>query len=75
MTPAEFARALRSTRADPNSASVLAAYKVLVDGLGVRAAAREVGLSPTPVSVACRRIRRVATTCPTCGRDYQEDDK
>ena len=64
MTAAEF------WAAQPGSGmATKAAYLVLVDGLGIREAARQAGVDPGAVSRACKVIRAaVAGNCPECGR-------
>lgn len=52
-----------------DSVAAKAAYLVLVDGLGVREAARQAKVDPGAVSRACKTIRAaVAGNCPECGR-------
>lgn len=72
MTAAEFAAALSRTGSSPGAPSILAARRVLVDGMSVHGAAVEQGIRPSAVHVAVRRIRRAAelTACPQCGRDF-----
>lgn len=64
MTAAEFCAAQPG-----DGAAAKAAYLVLVDGLGVREAARQAKVDPGAVSRACKTIRAaVAGKCPECGR-------
>lgn len=45
-----------------------AAYRVLVDGLTLGQASREVGVDISAVSRLCKRIRELhADGCPVCG--------
>jgi len=65
MTPTQFAKALGSTRMDPEGKTAQAVRLVLCDGLSDNAAARAVGISPSAVTRA--RARLVPRErCPHC---------
>lgn len=69
VTAREFDRIVRAAKL--SGRAVQAARLVLVDGLGVRAAAREAGLSgPAAVTRTVARIQAVKI-CPTCGQPIQ----
>lgn len=70
MTPEDFAAALSATDADPRSRTSRAARRALVDGLTPHAAAVELGLKPSAVYRAVKRISEISIlgVCPTCGR-------
>ena len=72
MTPAAFETARQRTRCRADSRAVIAARRVLVDGISRHQAAREAGVSASAVCKACIRIESAATTCPTCSRPYQD---
>lgn len=65
MTAAEFTR--RVSAAGLSGRAVAAARRVLVEGLGVRAAARECEVNATAVSRAVAKIRAL-TLCRCCGQ-------
>ena len=69
MTSADFKH--RVAASGISGRAVQAARLVLVGGLGVRAAAREAGLSgPAAVTRTVARIQAVKI-CPTCGQPIQ----
>ena len=63
MKPADFDKFVSA--ADLNARSVAACRLVLVDGLGVREAAREVGMDASCVSRMLKKIPR--EVCKCCG--------
>ena len=75
MTAAEFANLASLLPGSPGR-SREAGRRVLVDGLGVNEAAREVGIKPSAVSRLVTRVRWLHSAgCPTCGRPVSEDCK
>lgn len=63
MKPADFDKCVSA--ADLNAKSVAACRLVLVDGLGVREAAREAGVAASSVS---RMLRKIPSgVCKCCG--------
>lgn len=74
MTPADLARAIALTGADPDSATMRACRRALVDGLSAYAAAREQGIGHPGVYRGAAKLRAALArpTCPTCGRPAME---
>ena len=67
MTPAEFA-AVSSALPGEGGRTHSAAYLVLVDGLTLGEASRQVGVDKGGISKLCARMRLLAKQgCPTCG--------
>lgn len=67
MTDDQFVAASRLLRGTPGRSNK-AARMVLVDGLSIMAACREIEVDKAGVSRLCKRIRQlVAGGCPTCG--------
>lgn len=72
MTHAEFDALSRLLPGTPGAARD-AARRVLVDGLSVAQAAREVGITHAAVSRLVARLRELQQSgCPTCGRPAME---
>lgn len=70
MTAADLDRAIHTTGADPDSATMRACRRVLLDGLPTYAAAREVGIGHPGVYRALAKLRAALErpTCPACGQ-------
>ena len=67
MNAAEFA-AICATLPGEGGRTQQAAYRVLVDGLTLGQACREVGVDKGATSKLCARMRTLAAEgCPTCG--------
>ncbi len=70
ITEDQFMTAVAVTAADPESRTMSAARRVLVDGLTAYAAAQDEGISPAAVYRAVNRLQSVldAGCCPCCGQ-------
>ena len=69
MTPDKFTDAIHITGADATSRTSQAARLALVDGMAPYAAAQMVGVQPSAVYRAIRKLMAAAEAehCPTCG--------
>ena len=70
MTTADLDRAIRHTGADPHSATMRACRRVLIDGVPVYAAGREVGVSHPAIYRGLGKLRAALelTVCELCGQ-------
>lgn len=75
MTPAEF-DAVSVALPGEGGRTHRAAYLVLVDGLTLGQATRQVGVDKSAVSKLCTRMRLLAEQgCPTCGAPLTTEEK
>lgn len=74
MSPGDVERAIRITGADPDSATMRACRRVLLDGVPAYAAAREQEIGHPGVYRALKKLRAVLArpVCATCGQIVRE---
>lgn len=73
MNETDFWTAVKRTRCDPNGRATTGAWFALVQGEAPMTAAAAAGVDVEAVRRTIRRLRSALTTCPHCGRGYEQE--